>query len=632
VIEGPRIEARREAAAARDLLEQVLLDLPLLPARVDRAPIAGLIERSLAALDALAETVIEDAPHLDHLASARATAGAARALLALAAAGDASARSIDRLAALERSLTAYERRAQDRLAAMEDRYLRAPIVEAPAALPPFRASLGVPALHHLARPALPPRLRIEALDEDDDDEDDDDDDASPRVMGASEPDDPAGAWRIQLRRIARDALEEIGALGGLRRAEGDDEWSPALGRFEQRMLADLDALAALGQKATLEGGRELVLDVPAEALAYAADAFTADTVRPFARAFVLGCIAGEDTARAAVLALRQSHPLTHDAQRSALALASNPALGGALRALAQHDDPALAGLALDALRARGEATLDVAAALAAHPDPAVRRRAARCLGAVPERAPAIALLDRLLRDEPDDRVAAAAAESLLPLDLDAGLALVRRRLEQASHPDLLVLLAIAGGPRDAALLAARLERSPAAAEALGWHGHPGHVDVLLDALERAANASPDDPFRVATLSAIRRITGAPPGLTLEGLRAFWDQQRGDLGAPRAPASAEPRKLRSGRPYTPLASLDELSADDVPGRVRALLALEVAIITGGPRLDVDGWVAVQLATIARLRDQVAAIDPPHRPGAWPASRDRLRPEQDKLTVS
>lgn len=601
-----RAEAQREAGAALALLEQALLDLALLPARVARAPIAGLIERSAAALDALARTDADPAAHLEHLAVARASADAARALLAIAGAGEAGTPSIERLEAVRRSLGAYESRLLERPLAAP---ARAP-AEGPPAAVPLRASVGRPSLHRLDRPPLAAPIPRAALDDEDEDDD-------PMEVRAPDEGGPSAPWLVQLRRLARDALEEIGALGGLRGAEGDTPWSPALGRFEQRMLDDLDALASLSLASPIEGETDLRLDVAREALAYAEDAFVADPVRPFARAFVLGCIAGEDAARAAVVALRQSHPDTHDAQRSALSLASSPAVDEAMRALAQHDDPALVRLALDVLRARGTATFDLAVVLVGHPDPGVRRRAAACLGPAPASP---ALLGRMIDDDADDEVAAAAAESLLILDLGEGIAALRRRLEGSAHHGLFRLLAVAGGAHDAGRLAERLERSPDAAEALGWHGHPGHVERLIEALGRSLDEPGQGPFHRATAAALRRITGVsvhPDRGGLAAIRAFWGEHRARF----EPDAASPRRHRLGRPYTPAASLDELGAEGVPGRDRETLALEVAIASrGASRLHVNGWVAAQREEIARLRELCAKLDPPS-PGAFWAPHRR-----------
>ena len=68
--------------------------------------------------------------------------------------------------------------------------------------------------------------------------------------------------------------------------------------FERRLLENLDALVALGQPVAARS-----VDVLAAAQRYAAEAVVADPMRAFARSFVLCCVEGEDTVRAAALAL-----------------------------------------------------------------------------------------------------------------------------------------------------------------------------------------------------------------------------------------------------------------------------------------------------------------------------------------
>lgn len=621
-------EGDRSIAALREILDRILTDTALLPARVDRAPIANLIRIAEGAVDALAGAEADARSFADHVARATSALRSARSLIALAEAGSAGDRLIARLASVMAALADHDARARDVLLATSDRALRSRSDRAPAMRPKLTASIGAPALHHLERPPLIAHVRARANDdEDDDDEREDGSDLlpDPRPM-------PIDPWAAQLRRVARDAMDEIGALGLLRGAEGEDPWSPALASFDQRLLNDLDALAALGEPARDGGGRLVAIDVATEVVAFAADAFTIDPARAFARAFVLGCLHGEDAVRAAVHELVLSHPDTHDAQRAALSLASSPAITGAMRALTRHESPALAALALDVLRARGEASFDVAAILVAHPSARVRRSAIACLAAAPEREAAALLLERSLPGEEDDAVLSTLLDALALVSPALGLAEIRRRMaiaiERRAPPPgaIAITLAIAGGPLDGDLLARALDARAGAvfaAEALGWHGHPANVDVLCDTLAAALHDGAraegvHGAIARASAGAITRITGVAVEPTHEGLKraiALRDERRSaeDSAARRAPL-----RLREGKPFTVLSSLDAIVRAGVPARERVISAREAAHMDARARgLDVAGWIAPLLARVAALRAIIARESA--RPfGAWATS--------------
>ncbi len=621
------IDAGHSIAALREILDRILTDTALLPARVDRAPIANLIRMAEGAVDALAGAGADERSFADHVGRATSALRSARSLIALAEAGSAGDRLAARITSVIAALGEHDREARDALLAASDRALRSRSDRAPAMRPKLSASVGAPALHHLDRPPLTAHVRARANDDEDDEEREDGSDLlpDPRPM-------PIDPWAAQLRRIARDTMDEIGALGLLRGAEGEDPWSPALASFDQRLLNDLDALAALGEPARDGAGKLVSIDVATEVVVFASDAFTIDPARAFARAFVLGCLHGEDAVRAAVHELVLSHPDTHDAQRVALSLASSPAITGAMRALSRRESPALAALALDVLRARGEASFDVAALLVAHPNERVRRSAIACLAAAPEREAAAALLERSLSGEEDDAVVAALLDALAVVSPAFGLAEIRRRMaiaiERRAPPPgaIAITLAIAGGPLDGDLIARALDAKAGAvfaAEALGWHGHPANLDGLCDALTAALQAGAraegvHGAIARASAGAIARITGAPIEPTHEGLKraiALRDERRSveDPAARRAPV-----RLREGKPYAVLSSLDALVRAGVPARERVISAREAAHMDARARgLDGAGWIAPLLARVAALR-AIIAREPARPSGAWATS--------------
>lgn len=585
---------------ARSFLERALLDLGALPPRVDRRPLAAMLERAVDALTEAGRTGPFDPAHLDHLASARTTLTALGTALRVAAQGQA-AELLTRLDGAQRALDLHREAALDALA-------QAP-PELPGPRPPaaLRASVGSPALHRLDRRPLSPRTRAGALDEE-----------APRPAADAHP----GAVLLvdQLRNLAHDCFAEMSELGNLRRAGGEVLWSPALARFEDRLLADLDAAVALGRPVVYDGAQVALLDVLAEVLAWADDALIADPGRAFARAFLLGCVEGDDAARAAVLALRQSPAETHEAQVSALGLASNPAVARALSPLVLGSDPRLAAAALDALTLRGEGQAAFAATLIAHPEARVRRSAARHFGAVREAAAAATLLSAALHDERDGDVLAEGCASLCRLGSREGLHLARARVEDpafdpGAQAALRRVLAAAGGPLDHALLLRAFtdEPTPDAALALGAHGHPGGVEPLL----RAFAAASGQRLRDAVAAALTRLTGLPMDDTAAGandLAAWWSAHGDALGA----RDDRPRRLRRGQPHTVAAALDELAGPGDPA-VRALLTLEIAAATGGAvRLDPHGFIAPQLGAIAAAR---ASLGDGARAGEWPEAQLR-----------
>lgn len=664
--------ARRPAVLGREVVERVLLNLWTLPSRVDRAPITKALDEAMKSLDGLQASELEDAAHLDKVRDAVAKVEEARSRLEAAGAGPAGERLLKSVGDLGKALAASLDLTMERLIELQGLFLRRPPVQAAPTLEllPFRASEGLPVVHTLDRKPLPLGIRVDAAEDDDEPDELDDADAdgdidlneidrnekdnagieailNPRALGApgetKPPEADAGlhpALKAELeglRRVARDCMEELGSLGLLRAPEGPRvAWVPGPADFEQRLLNCLDALIALGHPFQSAGG-EGRFDVLAALLEYAGDSFVPDPARGFARAFVLGCVAGEDTVRAAVIGLRQSHRMTYLAQRDALALAPSPGIGQAMRKLAQSGGSALVRVALDVLRLRWEGTFEVAAPFIAHPEASVRSAAARCLSVAQAREPAIRLLERRLDMEDDDRVLAVVAEGLLRLDAPSGLATARDRLvEELSSPgslspaariDFARLVGIAGGASDAELLLRLLEQSPQEASAAGAHGHPALVPALINALQKSEGIAARASYLQAAARALHRITGL-------GLLDVEPKPAIEAGEPVAESSfwysrwsaAQKRfeaiqKYRYGKPYSPLATVSEAEADEVTTDRRGDCELELAIVSGGTsRLQVRDWVARQKAELRVMRERFAAAERGgYEPGLFPAAR-------------
>lgn len=472
---------------------------------------------------------------------------------------------------------------------------------------------------------------------------------SPRAPEAS----PAEAEIEGVRRLLRDVIEEIGALGGLLRAQGEapgdaaegsrakvhragpaPSWSAAREPFEARLLADVDAFAALGRPWLAATGQEARLDVVNELLLRTADAPVPDPARAFARAFTLGCIAGEDAAQAAVASLASPDAREREAVRQALALAPSPAIGPRLAERLGDAAPPFSSLGLAVLRSRREVPFELAAVMLAHPDPGTRAEAARCLAVATPGGAAARLLETMTLDEKDESVLAAAAEGLSRLGSPAGPRLVAARLEhalalpegfpRAAYCELVRLAGSAGSRGHQAVLLRALGDDPVVAEALGWHGDPRSLAVLSSALERAAGRPALSAFARAVAGALHRITGlAWPGdgaraATLFAIEAppdpaFW-RRRMDEAAGRLDLR---HRLRFGRPWSVEQTIHEAESSEISLRARRGVVLELALLSrGASRVDAEDWVARQRSELEALKTRLRAAGAPHpAAGEW-----------------
>lgn len=639
-------EAARTSRACAEALEGVYARVRELPAILDRGAAAAALTAALAALARVAESPPDDPEHLPLLEAATAAVAQVVEALAPAEADALGKELLETARGAEAALRACRPRAIGDVVA---RPARAPTPAAGAATP-FLASVGLPRLHRAAAQGAAPLVDLGPLREEDGDADVVD--LTAEVEGTGEDSQGGRGGRggergegggereeiAALRRLAYDCLVDIARLGEQCRVGALDPWSTSAPLFEQRLLDNLDALLCLAARDEAAPG-PACLDVVREAQDFVARSPALDPGRAFARTFVLSCIDGEAPARAAVLGLRLSDPRTVERQRDALVRGSSPAIARAMRGLCAAEEPALIRLALDALRLRGEVLLADAAPLLGHPHPGVRQAAARCLAWTGDRSLAVPLLLPMLGEDEDERVAAAAAESLVALGAPEGLAHARAAiLAELDEPDLLApavrldlldLLAVAGGAADHRLLVRSLRGAPREALALGWSGRAEAVEPLLAALEGTGGAgmacrflTPEDvakspPYPVALAEALHRITGlgrsaiatarerGPDGSALPALTdpAAWRARWTEHGR------ALPRgvRCRFGQPHTPSASLDELLSTDVRSADRALCALEVAIASGGAaRIRLGGWTAAQRRDIELAREMIREV--------------------------
>ena len=236
-----------------------------------------------------------------------------------------------------------------------------------------------------------------------------------------------GEWTGEIdasfARAVCDRLDEIAALGAERRAALQEEPWATVAPIEQKLAEAVEKLLGIDDDAKSVAGEAR----------RAADG-GGDARRAYASALVLGCASNVDAIQAAVSALASPRAELRSAACEALTLGRNPALGPALTQLTDTAGAAVCAAALLVLRFRRQATFAPSALFLGHPDDRVAAAAARCLGTLPERTAAAALLRRVLMDDPADVLAVAATESLLTLGDSAGLAFVRGELKPRARP------------------------------------------------------------------------------------------------------------------------------------------------------------------------------------------------------
>ncbi|MBK6517143.1 MAG: hypothetical protein IPG04_24240 [Polyangiaceae bacterium] len=390
-----------------------------------------------------------------------------------------------------------------------------------------------------------------------------------------------------LHELARDLMEDIASLGSLRRMRGLDPWGESA-VFEDRLLAQLDALVSLARPARRGAGR---LDLARELHRYAIEWFVPDGGRSFALAFVLSCLRADAAARWVVLAAERAPEETLHAFASGLALGSAPTVRGVVAALLASDRPALARVALEVARRRRQVDASVVAPLVAHPDGDVAEAALRAL-AVAGTEQTSRLFEQLAREAHASpraaRLGAVAAELSAARGDASGVRAARDILDRAlASADLVAaevalrVVAVAGDPRDLERVQRGALAVPGGLALLGFYGAP---EVALVLAQGIRGAEPELPTR-----ALARLTGLhvePPydvDAVMEQVAAWLKTASG--------------RSRFGKPHTLAAVLGELRAPTTGQDDRRHLALEAQLLARRPLdVDLDGWVARQLAEL------------------------------------
>jgi hypothetical protein len=421
------------------------------------------------------------------------------------------------------------------LAHAEDLVVGLPLPPAPKPAP-LRASGREPRLHALARPRLLPQLRVpeqlpqvvaqpappiaapqtfeelesaiaELRRRADDRRQQAEaknkaDSVAPGASGAdSEPPpgfarDRLSAWSDSefMRQRARECFEEIVMVGIQRLPIEGDNWR-GIEVLERRLLANLDALVALGP-AALAWVEPLVMDFPVR-----------DPSRVWATTVLFGSIAGRDALavaervfEASVLAAPESTP----AFASALKLVQHPNLGTSMRRLLFSPAPAQRALAVEVLAHHGLITSDEL--LRASDD--VPEVAARALPffALSGHSAVRTALDRAMMQD-DDALREAAWTAMLYAQHPGVRYGLRAELNGPRAAVAAHLLAISALEADVAELesAVRQGPTPALLDALGWAGAPSSVELLLAVLQEG-----DAALQKAAVAALSRITGYRP--------------------------------------------------------------------------------------------------------------------------
>lgn len=452
-----------------------------------------------------------------------------------------------------------------------------------------------------------------------------------------------------IRRWARVCVDEVGMLGVQRAPLLGDDWRTCV-ELERRMVASIDALAALGPGAIAHVER-LALDAPAP-----------DPMRVFAVTMIGGCLEGRDALGGAERALHRfgaGDPLVSEAFAAAMKLAPSPFVAGVLRSLLGSPEPAGRAIAVEVLAYRGwldSADLEM---LAGEEDARLLALALPALAAAhhPDLGPALA---RALA-HPDLRAREAALDAMaLAAHRDAAAA-ARAAAAGELGDRALCRLAIVADEEDARWLLRRMQAAPtlAAIEAVGWAGLVEAVPALIHELE-----SGEDEAKIAAGAALERLLGArliesielmPEELDDVPLRDP-DPQPGPERRPLAEIVSDPRflpppgakekielpsidpakwraywaehgrsfdrrqRIRRGQAYSPSVSLYELDQLPLAPEERRRLQRELAARTGKlTHFDPHDFVVIQEQCLQAWGKLVGAAGAP--PGAWsrPLSR-------------
>ncbi len=441
----------------------------------------------------------------------------------------------------------------------------------------------------------------------------------------------------------RECFEEVAMLGLQRAPLLGDPWRGAQ-FMERRMLASIDAIAALGADA-LAALEPMVLDAPAK-----------DPSRGFGVTMIAGCFVGRDTLAVAERVLRHLGARSPDVARAvagALKLVPHPDLPHMLRAWGQDPDPGFRAIAIDVLSYRGLITSDEITAAATDPAPAVRAAALMAAGIL-----RVDELDDLVAksiEDEDAEVRGATCWAMILGGTQHAADRVERELTGKHEDRALLPLALGASERHAETIAERLEAGLTSARILaaGWAGSPRAFPALLAGLGHG-----DPELSLGCALALDRITGANLlerlEIAPEHIEVADDVDDPDVGEPEerslarevsdprdvpsdgspdlmnlpttrrsrweAYFAAEPTRYnpklryRRGLPYMPRTSLLELDRYALVEGERRLLQRELVVRTGEHvRFDPHDFVAVQERTLPEW--SIPANKASSLPGSW-----------------
>lgn len=400
----------------------------------------------------------------------------------------------------------------------------------------------------------------------------------------------------QRDELLRDALDEVGSLGLLRRTSPDEPWSQSTD-FERRLLGALDFLMSLRIQRRPE---EPTLALARALADYANDWPIAHPARYFAWAFVLASLAG-DAARAELRSVMlRANEDTADSLIDALALGCGESARAVVEDLLDDDArPWSLRIGLAAARRRREITSDSAVALLAHPSRAVAVEAARACANFPLRDVEASLVRALDRG---GEIATAAARGLAGIGSPLATKWLRTRVErrEAAPEDLMTLALISTQADEPLLLGAAAagddpRYTSAALEALSWAGFASAIPLLHAKLVGANSAEE----RARWARGLSRITGV--GCERGNSDAIAIDEP-ETWRPLLEAFDPPRhvRLRMGKPLERATILEALISDDTLSGHRELLVFELARWDRAPSsIDVDDWIFRQSARLSEL---------------------------------
>jgi hypothetical protein len=415
----------------------------------------------------------------------------------------------------------------------------------------------------------------------------------------------APAYR-QLHALGRDLMEDLGALGSLRRPLDDESWvGPE--HFEQRLLEQLDALFSLAVPGDPAEGAYALIE---ELHAYATEWAVPDLGRAFALALPLASIDGEPAARWLMTILRHTDRHAHPAIVDALCLGPSPRIPGAIAsALSGTEDSRVMLALLEAARRRADVAPSAIVLALGHDDESVVAAALRALGRVD---PAVSgpILSEALGSGGLGAVAAAEAlagfgapHALVTLRgwLEGAHATPEAELEAERSATALEVLACLGDPADEPLVLRAALARPGRLRSLGVYGYPPHAELLF---ERWLDAEQ----RLDAQRGLRIMLGGDfdtDASAVERDPPLRDALERDRAERRALAREARGRLRRGAPHRgAITLLEELSSPSTSGLDHLGCFFELGMLMGAVLpFDPHTWIARKRAGIEMLRAAV-----------------------------